>query len=79
MGNGFISTVIPVVTIVVAILISYLSAIRFDVAQMMSAENLAWDSMASPSRRWGCSPPLGITLATDAYGPIADNAGAMPR
>lgn len=75
MGTGFISTVIPVVTIVLAILISYLTAIRFDVEHMMSAENLSMGLYGIAIAAVGMLSTLGITLATDAYGPIADNAG----
>ena len=75
MGTGFISTVIPVVTIVMAILISYLSAIRFDVDNMMAAENLSMGLYGIAIAAVGRLSTLGITLATDAYGPIADNAG----
>ena len=75
MGTGFISTVIPVVTIVMAILISYLSAIRFDVDNMMAAENLSMGLYGIAIAAVGMLSTLGITLATDAYGPIADNAG----
>jgi len=75
MGTGFISTVIPVVTIVMAILISYLAAIRFDVTNMMAAENLSMGLYGIAIAAVGMLSTLGITLATDAYGPIADNAG----
>jgi len=75
MGTGFISTVIPVVTIVLAIVISYLSAIRFDVENMISAGNLSMGLYGIAIAAVGMLSTLGITLATDAYGPIADNAG----
>ncbi len=75
MGTGFISTTIPVLTIVIAIIISYLSAIRFDVQNMISGENLSMGLYGIAIAAVGMLSTLGITLATDAYGPIADNAG----
>jgi K(+)-stimulated pyrophosphate-energized sodium pump len=75
MGTGFISTSIPVLTIVVAILIAYLSAIGFDVKNMVSAGNLSMGLYGIAIAAVGMLSTLGITLATDAYGPIADNAG----
>lgn len=74
-GTGMISTVIPVVTIALAILISYLSAIRFDVHNLITAENLSMGLYGIAIASVGMLSTLGITLATDAYGPIADNAG----
>ncbi|WP_294080934.1 sodium-translocating pyrophosphatase [Proteiniphilum sp. UBA5384] len=75
MGTGFISTVIPVVTIVLAIMISYLAAINFDVQNMIAGENLSMGLYGIAIAAVGMLSTLGITLATDAYGPIADNAG----
>lgn len=75
MGTGFISTAIPVLTIVLAIVVSYLSAIRFDVQNMVSAGNLSMGLYGIAIAAVGMLSTLGITLATDAYGPIADNAG----
>lgn len=75
MGTGFISTVVPVVTIVFAIMISYLSAIGFDVHNMVSGPNLSMGLYGIAIAAVGMLSTLGITLATDAYGPIADNAG----
>lgn len=70
-GLGMISTCIPVVTIVVAILLSYLCATRFSFDPALISNGLYGISIAAV----GMLSTLGITLATDAYGPIADNAG----
>lgn len=74
-GLGMMSTAIPVITIAVAILLSYLSAINFDIAGMLSPENLSMGLYGIGIAAVGMLSTLGITLATDAYGPIADNAG----
>ena len=66
-ATGMLSTVIPVITIVVGILLSFSFAGGFDhVAMGLYGIAIAAVGMLST---------LGITLATDAYGPIADNAG----
>ena len=74
-GLGMLSTAIPVITIAIAILLSYLCAIDFDFAAMLSAENLSLGLYGIGIAAVGMLSTLGITLATDAYGPIADNAG----
>ena len=72
-GTGMISTCIPVITIGVAIMLSYLCANGFDLS--MSSESLAHGLYGVGIAAVGMLSTLGITLATDAYGPIADNAG----
>ena len=72
-GTGMISTMIPVVTISAAILLSYLCANGFDLS--MNAESMAHGLYGIGIAAVGMLSTLGITLATDAYGPIADNAG----
>ena len=74
-GLGMISTAIPVIAIAVAIILAYLCAINFDVAQMLTPENLSKGLYGVAIAAVGMLSTLGITLATDAYGPIADNAG----
>ena len=74
-GTGMISTCIPVVTIGVAIMLSYLFAIKFDFEHMMTSENMSFGLYGIGIAAVGMLSTLGITLATDAYGPIADNAG----
>ena len=74
-GLGMVSTAIPVFTIALAILMSFLCAINFDINGMLSAHNLSLGLYGIGIAAVGMLSTLGITLATDAYGPIADNAG----
>ncbi len=75
LGLGMISTAVPVITIGIAIILAYLCAIGFDVDNFLSAENLSMGLYGIGIAAVGMLSTLGITLATDAYGPIADNAG----
>ena len=72
-GTGMISTMVPVVTISVAIIASYLCANGFDMS--MSSASISKGLYGIGIAAVGMLSTLGITLATDAYGPIADNAG----
>lgn len=72
-GTGMISTMIPVVTISAAIMLSYLFANGFDLS--MSAKSISMGLYGIGIAAVGMLSTLGITMATDAYGPIADNAG----
>ena len=72
-GTGMISTCIPVLTIGIAIMLSYLCANGFDMS--LSAESISHGLYGIGIAAVGMLSTLGITLATDAYGPIADNAG----
>ena len=74
-GLGMISTAIPVVTIAIAILMAFLCAINFDIKHMLAAHNIQLGLYGIGIAAVGMLSTLGITLATDAYGPIADNAG----
>ena len=73
LGLGMISTAIPIIVICIAILMAYLCANGFHVA--FTAENLSMGLYGIGIAAVGMLSTLGITLATDAYGPIADNAG----
>jgi len=75
LGLGMISTAIPVLTIGIAIVMAYLCAINFDLQNFFTAQNLSIGLYGIGIAAVGMLSTLGITLATDAYGPIADNAG----
>ena len=72
-GTGMISTCVPVLAISIAIMLSYLCANGFDMS--MSALSIQHGLYGIGIAAVGMLSTLGITLATDAYGPIADNAG----
>jgi K(+)-stimulated pyrophosphate-energized sodium pump len=68
---GMLSTVAPVIIVAVAILLSYVLGMNAAGGEMgagLYAVALAGVGMLST---------LGVTLATDAYGPVADNAGGI--
>ena len=74
-GVGMISTAVPVITVGAAIILAYLCAIGFDMENMMAPMNMSLGLYGIGIAAVGMLSTLGITLATDAYGPIADNAG----
>ena len=69
LGLGMLSTAVPVIAVVVGIIAAYLLAASGDMSNI--SMGLYGIGMAAV----GMLSTLGITLATDAYGPIADNAG----
>ncbi len=69
LGLGMLSTAIPVLAVVVGIICSFLFASGFDF------DNVGMGLYGIGIAAVGMLSTLGITLATDAYGPIADNAG----
>jgi K(+)-stimulated pyrophosphate-energized sodium pump len=68
-GMGMFSTLIPVIAVVIGIILSYIFAAGFDF------NNIGMGLYGIGIAAVGMLSTLGITLATDAYGPIADNAG----
>lgn len=68
-GLGMVSTTIPVIAVVAGIILSYWLASGFDFT------NISMGLYGIGIAAVGMLSTLGITLATDAYGPIADNAG----
>jgi len=68
-GTGMMSTTVPVLAVVVGTVLAYLSAADFNFANV----NMGLYGIGIAAV--GMLSTLGITLATDAYGPIADNAG----
>ncbi len=69
LGVGMISTAVPVIAVCIGILFAFLFAANFDLLNL--SKGLYGIGIAAV----GMLSTLGITLATDAYGPIADNAG----
>ena len=68
-GTGMVSSAFPVLFVVIGTIFSYLFSSGFDLA------NISMGLYGIGIAAVGMLSTLGITLATDAYGPIADNAG----
>ncbi|MDO5451401.1 MAG: sodium-translocating pyrophosphatase [Akkermansia sp.] len=71
-GVGMISTCWPVIFIVLGTIGAYLCATG---SFVFSAENMSMGLYGIGIAAVGMLSTLGLTLATDAYGPISDNAG----
>ena len=71
LGTGMISTIIPVISVVFGIIFSFLFSAGFDI------NNIPMGLYGIGIAAVGMLSTLGLTLATDAYGPIADNAGGI--
>lgn len=69
MASGMASTAIPVLVVAVAVIASYYLA-GGSSNEVMGLYGIAISAV-------GMLSTLGITLATDAYGPVADNAGGI--
>lgn len=69
---GMLSTAIPVIIIAVSIIISFFTA-----GGDATGEGFARGLYGVGLSAVGMLSTLGITLATDAYGPVADNAGGI--
>ena len=63
MAEGFESTILPIITIAIAIILAYTFSGLYGIA-------LSSVGMLSP---------IGIVMSTDSYGPIADNAGGIAQ
>ena len=69
-GTGMISTIVPVLTISIAIMLSYLCANGFDLS--MSASSLSTGLYGIGIAAVGMLSTLGITLATDVGDTVGD-------
>ena len=75
MALGMLSTAIPVIIIGISVIISFAVAGGFSGAENAFSLGLYGVGISAV----GMLSTLGITLATDAYGPVADNAGGIAQ
>ena len=71
LGLGMMSTLLPIIIVAACILVAYFAAGGW--TNTVAANGLYGIALAAV----GMLSTLGITLATDAYGPVADNAGGI--
>ncbi len=69
---GMLSTIVPVIIVGIAIIVSF-----FVCGGSISSPDAAKGLYGIALAAVGMLSTLGITLATDAYGPVADNAGGI--
>jgi K(+)-stimulated pyrophosphate-energized sodium pump len=74
LGTGMISVAIPVLAVVCGVIFAFLFASGFKLGTF-DFEHISSGLYGIGLASVGMLSTLGITLATDAYGPIADNAG----
>ena len=73
LGLGMLSTALPIIIVAACILVAYFAPNGFKVSTADVNAGLYGIALAAV----GMLSTLGITLATDAYGPVADNAGGI--
>ena len=70
LGLGMLSTALPIIIVGIAVLVAFFVSGGTLQAPQMGLYGIALAAV-------GMLSTLGITLATDAYGPVADNAGGI--
>ena len=86
LGLGMLSTAIPIIIVGIAVLVAFfISGLSSSLAAGLTVSQAFSQAIKNPQMGLygialaavGMLSTLGITLATDAYGPVADNAGGI--